>query len=105
MPPNLDPLWGSELLTVEVDVRRLSVALSFRAIDGPKAELSRLECEGVSDFRVFSDVPGPWRVADVAEAEAEELSDGRVRVRLEFWGPESGIVVEADAATLSRAAI
>jgi hypothetical protein len=104
MVPNLDPLWASELLSIELDVRRLSAAFSFRAIDDPSSssELSRLQCEGVSDFRWFSDFPGPWRQCPVEEAEAEETPNGRVRVRLEFWDTGSGITVEADAVTLSQ---
>lgn len=103
MPPNLDPLWASELLSIEVDVRRLWAALSFRAIDDAKTELSRLECDGVRDFRWFSAVPGPWRQCPVEEAEAEETAEGRVRVRLEFWDTGSGITIEADAVTLHQA--
>jgi hypothetical protein len=102
MVPNLDPLWASELLSIELDVRRLSVAFSFRAIDDPQTELSRLQCDGVSDFRWFSDVPAPWRKCPVEEAEATETLDGRVQVRLEFWDTGSGITVEADAVTLDR---
>ena len=104
MPPNLDPLWASELLSIEVDVRRLWAGLSFRAIDEAKTELSRLECDGVRDFRWFSDVPSPWRQCPVEEAEAEETADGRVRVRLEFWDTGSGITIEADAVTLHQTA-
>src|SRR5690348_14593111 len=104
MVPNLDPLWASELLSIEVDVRRLSAAFSFRAIDDAQTELSRLQCEGVSDFRWFNgDVPPPWRQCPVEEAEATETPDGRVRVRLEFWDTDSGITVEAETVTLDRA--
>jgi hypothetical protein len=103
MVPNLDSLWASELLSIELDVRRLSVAFSLRAIDDASTELSRLHCEGVTDFRWFADVPAPWRQCPVEEAEATETPDGRVRVRLEFWDTGSGITVEADAVTLDRA--
>lgn len=102
MPPNLDPLWASELLSIELDVRQLSVAFSFRAIDDQQTELSRLECSGVSDFRWFSDVPAPWRQCPVEEVEAEETPGGRVRVRLEFWDTGSGITLDAAAVTLSQ---
>jgi hypothetical protein len=90
-------------LSIELDVRRLSAAFSFRAIDDAETELSRLQCQGVSDFRWFSDLPGPWRQCPVEEAEATETPDGRVRVRLEFWDTGSGITVEAEAVTLDRA--
>jgi hypothetical protein len=102
--PNLDSLWASELLSIELDVRRLSVAFSLRSIDDASTELSRLQCEGVTDFRWFSDVPAPWRQCAVEEAEATETPDGRVQLRLEFWDTGSGITVEADAVTLSQVA-
>jgi hypothetical protein len=105
MPPDLDPLWASELLNIELDVRQLSAAFSFRAIDGSETELSRLECSGVRDFRWFSDVPAPWNQCPVEEAEAEDTPEGRVRVRLEFWDTGSGITLDAETVTLSRATL
>jgi len=100
MPLNLDPLWASELLTVELDLIRQSVRLSFRVREDQEVELFRLTCEGVTDLRYINQIPGPWAYVEATEAEAEDLPDGRIRIRFEFWNDPSGLVIEAARAML-----
>jgi hypothetical protein len=50
MVPNLDSLWASELLSIELDVRRLSAVFSFRVIDRSEARQSDPWSNGGVDF-------------------------------------------------------
>jgi hypothetical protein len=102
MALDLDPLWASELVDFELDLLRQRADLSFRTRDGDDFHLFRLTCEGITELRYINEIPGPWAQVEATSAEAEDLPNGRVRIRLEFWNDPSGLVIEAVQAALDR---
>ncbi|HLX33475.1 MAG TPA: hypothetical protein VKR79_12050 [Gaiellaceae bacterium] len=104
MPVDLNPLWGCELMAVDLDLLRQRVELRFRKGMDHNTQLFRLTCEEVSDFRYTigaeTSGSGPWSWAEATAAEIVQLPDGRFRISFELWTESSEITIEAARASL-----
>lgn len=89
----LDELWGGIVESVRLDPANqwagLSVTLNLAGV------VSRHEVEflGVSQFRLDSDIPGPWNYSELTEAHVESDPSGRWRVEIVLWSEPTGFSV------------
>ena len=89
-------------MNLDLDLLRQRVELSFRTRDGNDFQLFRLTCEAVTGFEYTNEIPGPWAYVETTEAEAVDLADGQIQIRLEFYNDPSGLIVTAGRAALDR---
>jgi hypothetical protein len=103
MPGVLYQLWGGILDRVDIDLLQQRVVLDFHVINStqvPPVRRHVAELGGVSEFRWFSSIPGPWNYADVTELHFRQTSTGSKVLDIMLWSEEAGISITASSATL-----
>jgi hypothetical protein len=103
MPGVLYQLWGGILDRVDIDLLQQRAVLDFHVINSTQVPPMRrhvAELDGVSEFRWFSSIPGPWNYADVTELHFRQTSTGSTVLDIMLWSEEAGISITASSATL-----
>lgn len=97
----LHPLWGGILDRVEIDLLHQRAVLDFHVIDSsesPVVQRHLVEVSGVSEFRWFSSIPGPWNYAEVTEFHFRSAPAGGVIVDVMLWSEDAGVIITAESA-------
>lgn len=105
----LGGVWAGQVESLRVDVLARRVTLSIVVVDGSRpagAEVSahQVVFHGVSSFRWFDSVEGPWLRVEAAEIYAERVA-GRHRVSVWLNDDDNRLVVEAAEVTLDGVAV
>lgn len=97
----LHPLWGGILDRVDIDLLQQRAVLDFHVVDSRESPVVRrhlVEVSGISEFRWFSSIPGPWNYADVTEFRVRSASTGGLVIDIMLWSEDAGILITAGSA-------
>jgi hypothetical protein len=99
-----DQLWGGTLVDLRLDVVRQAAILEIDVAHGDRTQRYELLLAGISEFRLFNGIEGPWEYAEVTEVHFELDSSAKGwAFEVVLWSEEAGLSGKCSAAILDGA--
>lgn len=93
-------LWAGILDAVDLDLRTGTVLLKTHVVNGSLETHAEIECRGVTEFSMKTDIPWPWTYPEITEVWAATTAE-RARLVITLWAEPSELAIEAATITIA----
>lgn len=93
-------LWAGILDAIDLDLRAGTVLLKTHVVSGGVETHAEIECRGVTQFLIKTNIPWPWTYPEITEVWAASTPD-RARLVITLWWEPSELAIEAATITIA----